>query len=121
MPHSRQKAGNYGEELAVKFLKQKGFEIVEQNYRFGHGEIDIVAKENNTLVIVEVKYRNNLEFGPPELAITKTKQKQVRYIAEMYVNQKEKTMEFENVRIDVIAILKLPNHEPQINHIVNAF
>lgn len=121
MPHQKQKTGNYGEELAVKFLQQNGYEIVEQNYRFGHGEIDIVAKDKNTLVFVEVKYRNNLEFGPPVLAVTKTKQKQVRKIAEMYINEKEKQVKFEDARIDVIAILKLPNHEPKINHIINAF
>jgi putative endonuclease len=121
MPHSKQKLGNYGEQLAVKFLKKIGIEIIEQNYRYGHGEIDIVAKDKKTLVFVEVKYRNNLEFGPPELAVTKSKQKQVRKIAEMYINEKENEVEFEDSRIDVIAILKLPNHDPEINHIVNAF
>jgi len=121
MPHGKQKAGNYGENLAVKFLKQNGYEIIEQNYRFGHGEVDIVAKERDILVFVEVKYRNNLEFGPPELAITKSKQKQVRKIAEMFISQRGKEMDFERSRIDVIAILKLPNEEPRINHIVNAF
>ena len=121
MPHQKQKTGNYGESLAVKFLTKNGFEIVEQNYHYGHGEIDIVAKEKDTLIFVEVKYRNNLEFGPPELAVTKSKQKQVRKIAEMYIYEKEKEIEFEDARFDVIAILKLPNHEPKINHIINAF
>lgn len=121
MPHAKQKTGNYGETLAVKFLKEKGFEIIEQNYRFGHGEIDIVAKERDILVFVEVKLRNNLEFGPPELAISKSKQKQVRKIAEMFIHQKGKEIDFERSRIDVIAILKLPNEQPKINHIINAF
>lgn len=121
MPHSKQKKGNYGEELAAKFLVENGYEILERNYRFGHGEIDIVAKENDTLVFVEVKYRNNLEFGPPELAITKAKQKQVRKIAELFIYQNGDKIQFEEARIDVIAILKLPNESPQINHIENAF
>jgi len=121
MPHGKQKAGNYGENLAVKFLKQNGFDIIEQNYRFGHGEIDIVAKEQDILVFVEVKFRNNLEYGPPELAISKSKQKQVRKIAEMFIHLKGKEIDFERSRIDVIAILKLPNQDPQINHIINAF
>lgn len=121
MPHSRQKKGDYGEELAVKFLKEKGYQIIEQNYRYGHGEVDIVAKENNTLVFVEVKFRKNLEFGPPELAITKGKQKQVRKISELFIKSKGDKVDFEDARIDVVAILKFPNQDPQINHIKNAF
>ncbi len=121
MPHSKQKKGTYGEDLAVKLLTEKGYTIIERNYRFGHGEIDIVAKENETLVFVEVKYRNNLEFGPPELAVTKAKQKQVRKIAELFIYDNDGKIDFEEARIDVIAILKLPNEDPQINHIENAF
>jgi putative endonuclease len=121
MPHSKQKKGSYGEELALKFLKEKGFEILEQNYRYGRGEIDIVAMDKNELVFFEVKYRNNLEYGPPEYALTKSKQKQVRKISELYIMEKGDEIEFENARIDVIAILHLPNKNPEINHIENAF
>ncbi len=121
MPHSKQIKGNYGENLAVKFLKEKGFEIIEQNYRHGHGEIDIVAKENETLVFVEVKLRKSLEYGPPELAINNAKQKQVRKIAERFIYQKGHKIEFEEVRIDVIAILAPQNEKPEIRHIENAF
>lgn len=121
MPHEKQKKGNYGEDLAVKFLQEKGYDIVERNYRYGHGEIDIVAKIKDILVFVEVKFRKSLEFGPPELAITRTKQKQVRKIAELYIYDKGEKIDFEDARIDVIAILKLPNESPQINHIENAF
>ncbi|MDZ7766097.1 MAG: YraN family protein [Melioribacteraceae bacterium] len=113
--------GSYGEELAVKFIKEKGYEIIEQNYRYGHGEVDIVAKDKDTLVFIEVKFRKNLEFGPPELAVTKSKQKQVRKISELFIMDKGEKVEFKDARIDVIAILKFPNEDPQINHIINAF
>lgn len=121
MSDSKQKAGNYGEELAVKFLKEKGFEIIERNYRYGKGEIDIIAKDKNELVFFEVKYRNNLEYGSPEYALTKSKQRQVRKISELYIMQKGNELTYENARIDVIAILNLPNEKPNINHIENAF
>jgi putative endonuclease len=76
-----------GEELAAKILKEKGYEIIERNYRYGHGEIDIIAIDpgDGYTVFVEVKTRKNLEYGEPEYAITKTKQKQIRKIAELYL------------------------------------
>lgn len=121
MPHSKQKKGSYGEELAVKFLKEKGYEIIEQNYRYGHGEVDIVAMDKKELVFVEVKYRKNLEYGSPEYAVTKSKQRQVRKISELYIMEKGDDIEFDNARIDVVAILNLPGNKPEINHIENAF
>ena len=116
---NKRDTGNYGEELACRFLKNLGYEIVEQNYQFGHGEIDIVAKDKETLVFVEVKYRQNLEYGPPELSIPISKQKQIRKTAEAYLY--EKKIKDQTCRIDVIAILHLKDTQPQINHIINAF
>lgn len=116
---NKRKTGNYGEELACRFLKNLGYEIIEQNYHFGHGEIDIIVKDKETLVFVEVKYRKNLEFGPPELSIPISKQKQIRKTAEAYLYEKE--IKDQTCRIDVIAILHLKDSKPQINHILNAF
>ncbi len=119
MSDAKQKLGQIGEDLAVKLLTGKGFEIVERNYRYGHGEIDIIAKDGDELVFVEVKTRHNLEYGEPEYAVTKKKQKQIKKIAELYLYEKE----IENVdcRIDVIAVLMEKGKDPVINHIVNAF
>lgn len=111
--------GDRGEDIAADLLEKDGYEIIERNYRYGHGEIDIVAKKNNILVFVEVKTRKNLEFGPPELAITKNKQRQIRKIAEAYIF--ENTSSGMDCRIDVIAILLRKNLPPKINHIENAF
>ena len=119
MAENKKQFGNKGEQLAAKFLADKGFEIIEQNYRYGKGEIDIIAKDSDTLVFVEVKTRKNLEFGPPELAITKGKQSQIKKIANAYLY--EKKIKDIDCRIDVVAILMLKESKPVINHIVNAF
>jgi putative endonuclease len=119
MGGEKQKLGQIGEDLAVKLLIGKGYEILERNYRYGHGEIDIIAKEGGELVFVEVKTRNNLEYGEPEYAVTKKKQKQIKKIAELYLYEKE--IEEIDCRIDVIAILMEKGKDPVINHIINAF
>ncbi|MBI1931993.1 MAG: YraN family protein [Ignavibacteriales bacterium] len=111
--------GNYGEKIATDFLVEKGFEIIEQNYHFGHGEIDIIAKEKDILVFVEVKTRKNLEFGDPILAVTKNKQRQLKKIAEAYLYEKE--IKNTDCRIDVIGILLNKNLPPKITYIENAF
>ena len=116
---TNKESGDKGEELACRFLQKNGYQIIKRNWRYSHGEIDIIAKENNTLVFIEVKTRYNLEFGAPELAVTKSKQSQIRKMSEAYLYINEITDQ--ECRIDVIAILLLGNNTPQINHIKNAF
>lgn len=118
---NRKTIGQEGEDLAVEYLVSKGFEIITRNYRYGHGEIDIIVndKSNNHLVFVEVKTRKNLEFGEPENAITKSKIKQLKKIAEAYLYEKEiKEVE---CRFDVIAIIWNRETKPKITHFKNAF
>jgi len=115
---STKEKGKEGEELAVSFLVEKGFEIIERNYRYGKGELDIIAREKDFLVFVEVKSRESLEYGFPEEAVTKRKTAQIRKIAEAYLA--EKNITDENIRFDVVAILFL-NNEVTINHYENAF
>ncbi len=119
MSKYKKEFGNFGEDLAEEYLKKKGFKILQRNYRYSRGEIDIIAKDNDILVFVEVKTRVNLEFGPPELAITKKQQQQIRKTAEAYLIDKNITDT--GCRIDVVAILKIKNKPPRINHIINAF
>ena len=121
MSQETKKLGDEGEEMAAEFLLSKGYEIIERNYRFGKGEIDIIAMDpdNKFLVFVEVKSRKNLEFGEPEYAITKNKIKQVRRIAEAYLYEKE--IKDADCRFDVIAILLRSKIKPIINHYENAF
>ncbi len=113
--------GKAGEEIAVRFLRDNGFEIIEKNYRYGHGEIDIIVKDpdDGFTVFVEVKTRKNLEFGEPEYAMTKSKQKQVKKMAELYLY--DKGIEEIDCRFDVVAILLTDKNNPEINHYKHAF
>ncbi|OGU59673.1 MAG: YraN family protein [Ignavibacteria bacterium RBG_13_36_8] len=119
MSKDKKQLGNLGEELAVKYLTKKGYEILERNYRYERGEIDIIAKDKDILVFIEVKTRENLEYGYPEESVTKGKQKQIRKVAEAYLWEKD--IKGQECRIDVIAILLQDQGKPVIKHIENAF
>ncbi|MCX7875213.1 MAG: YraN family protein [Melioribacteraceae bacterium] len=114
---NKRKKGKEGEELASNFLKSMGYEIIEMNYQFGHGEIDIIAKDKNEIVFVEVKTRKSLQFGSPEYAFTKAKINQVKKIAQAYLI--ENNLVNNSARIDAIAILIVKDCEPIINHYKN--
>ncbi|HIE26995.1 TPA: YraN family protein [Candidatus Poribacteria bacterium] len=120
MKHSKKQIGEIGESLAVKFLKQKGYRIIEQNYRSTWGEIDIVAQDEDILTFVEVKTRRSLKFGTPQLAVTNSKQRKISKAALEYLQE---NVLFDSVcRFDVISIVFPPEpSEPIIEHIENAF
>ena len=115
---SRKETGNRGEQLAMKYLLRLGFEIVELNYRFGHGEIDIVARDGETLVFCEVKTRYNDEFGPPEFALTPRKQQQIRKVAHGYLY--EHSIENQECRFDVVTV-RMQVTPPDVRYIRDAF
>ncbi len=121
MSKATKKFGDEGEDIAVELLISKGYEIIERNYRYGKGEIDIIAMDpgKKYLVFVEVKSRKNLEYGEPEYAITKNKIRQVKKIAEAYLYENE--MSETDCRFDVVAILFRSQIKPIINHYENAF
>jgi putative endonuclease len=115
----RKSLGARGEEIAAAYLKGKKFSIVERNFRCKGGEVDIIARDGKTLVFVEVKTRRNLSFGPPQLALTSFKQRQISKAALTWLAKNK--MFGASARFDVIAIL-IPDHEvPVIDHIRDAF
>ena len=114
----KRRLGPEGEEIARRYLVGRGMEIVEMNYRFDRAEVDIIAREGETLVFCEVKTRDNDEFGPPEYAVTTRKQRQIRKAAEGYLYDHE--IKEQECRFDVVAI-RLVKGAPEINHIRNAF
>lgn len=109
--------GKIGEELAVNYLIGKGYEILERNWRNKHKEIDIVAKDGGTLVIVEVKTRQSDGFGEPDMAVTRQKQRCLVYAANAYVFSKRLDLD---IRFDIISIV-FNQGNPKIDHIEDAF
>lgn len=94
--------GKNGEKRAASFLKGKGYKILAQNYRSPFGEIDIIAKDNDTFCFVEVKSRSSKGFGLPQEAITKSKQKHMSKAALNYL--KENKLLDEKARFDVVTL-----------------
>lgn len=121
MTKSTKQFGDEGEEIAVEHLKEKGYEIIERNYRFSKGEIDIIARDPGTgyTVFIEVKSRKNLEFGDPVYSITKNKIKQIKRMAELYLYDKE--INEIDCRFDVVTVLLRGKQKPVIEHYENAF
>jgi putative endonuclease len=114
----KKELGKKGEELALQFLKKRGYRIIGRNYVCKMGEMDIIAKEKDTLVFVEVKARTSTTFGPPQLAVNSAKQRQLSKVALNFL--KEKHLEDVKARFDVVAILLRPKGE-QIELIRDAF
>lgn len=120
MLKSAKEVGSKGEKLATKFLKRKGYKIIQRNYSCKLGEIDIIAERDKTIIFVEVKARQTQEFGVPQYAITSTKKNQISKVALWYL--KEKKQIERSCRFDVIAIMFTPeSRKPEIEHIENAF
>jgi putative endonuclease len=111
--------GDRGEELAASFLEKHGIRVVERNFRCKGGEVDIVARDGNTVVFVEVKTRRNLAYGVPQLAITPFKQRQISKAALTWLAKKRQHNA--PARFDVIAILLESEHTFSIEHIRDAF
>jgi putative endonuclease len=115
---TRIKTGKKGEDLAVAHLQQLGYRILERNYRCPLGEMDIVAKDKDTIVFVEVKSRRTEEFGDPELAVGKTKQRKMTQISLYYLGQKKDSQV--KARFDVVAV-KMLRDRTEIKLIQDAF
>jgi putative endonuclease len=111
--------GRRGEEIALEYLRRKGFRIVSRGFRLFHGEIDIIAWDGETLVFVEVKTRATTEFGLPEEAVTPAKQVQIRKIARGYLVTSG--LGEPDCRFDVLAILVPEGEDPAITHYPDAF
>lgn len=120
-PSHNRSTGSRGEEIAVAFLTAHGYRIIERNFRCKGGELDIVARApgDGSLVFVEVKARRDTSYGPPQLAVTPFKQRQISKAALTWLSQKR--LHDSHSRFDVIAILLEDDGAHSIEHIVNAF
>ncbi|MCI4671416.1 MAG: YraN family protein [Bacteroidia bacterium] len=113
--------GKKGEQLACEFLMTKGYHILDQNYRYEKGEIDLVVlrMEPAELVFVEVKTRSSEKWGFPEESVTEAKKKMIFKTADAYLY--EKNMWTVPVRFDIIAINMKDPENPMFHHIEDAF
>ena len=107
MTDERLHFGQEGEKAAVRFLKKKGYRVVEKNYRHKSGEIDIVAEHDQVLVFVEVKSRADGEKGDPLEAVTSSKQRKIAQVAKAFLAQHR--IQDRVCRFDVVGIQGDPN------------
>ncbi len=113
MVDKRRIFGNAAEADAAAFLKSKKMKIIDVQYRNRFGEIDIIAKDGDEYVMVEVKARKNHEFGYPEESVTKSKLRKIAIVAEHFMSDHSGI----DWRIDVIAI-EYDHTPPKITHII---
>ena len=111
--------GELGESIATTFLKGVGFSIVERNFTCVCGELDIIARDGRSIVFVEVKCRKNKAYGPPQLAVTPFKQRQISKAALVWLSKRR--LYDAEARFDVVAIVLHEHDLPEIEHIRNAF
>ena len=109
--------GKHGEELAVEYLQKNGYEILETNWFFQKAEIDIIAKKENTLAVVEVKTRSTVDFGLPQDFVKPKKIQLLVKAVNSYVTENDLDIE---VRFDIIAISK-QGQDFVIEHLIDAF
>lgn len=114
---SNRSVGDQGEGIALRYLESLGYELVERNHRTRYGEIDLIVRDEETLVFVEVKYRRGTGYGSPLEAVTQRKQEKIRAVAEAYLA--ESGEDFDEVRFDVVGILA--GAGAGIEHVIDAF
>ena len=117
MMDKRKDTGNIGEDIVAKYLEEKGYEIIERNFRCKLGEIDIIAKDKEEIVFIEVKKKKILSYGNPADSVNEPKQKHIYKAAEYYLLINNKLDNF--TRIDVIEVY-LNNSGYKINHMKKA-
>jgi len=110
--------GERGEELAFHFLQEKGWAIIERNWRYGRAEVDLIARDADVLIFVEVKTSRSDLFGPPEAWVSNRKMKLLARAATAYMDLHQYRDE---IRFDVVAV-RIPYHGlAEIRHLPDAF
>ena len=118
MSNKKQQFGKRGESLAARHLKRNGYRIIEKNFRTKQGEIDIIAKDKDTIVFVEVKSRKTDRFGNPKWAITPRKQHKISMVALQYLKATQQINA--KARFDVVSINRA-RESRRVELVKNAF
>ena len=111
--------GQYGERVAARHLEQNGLQVIECNWRCGQGEIDIVAREGELLVFVEVKTRSSERYGVPAEAVNWAKRNRIRGLATMWLAQHPHP--YGKLRFDVVSVLRRTAGASVVDHYRDAF
>ncbi|MBI5846374.1 MAG: YraN family protein [Nitrospirae bacterium] len=109
--------GRKGEDLAAALCKEKGLTVIEKNFRTPFGEIDLIAKDGNIIVFIEVKTRTGDAYGAPFEAVTSRKRAKITKVAMSYLKRFRKEVP---ARFDVISI-SMKNGKPDLEYIQDAF
>lgn len=118
MSAGRQAFGELGERIAERWLRRRGWRVVQRRFRSGHRDIDLVVERDGTVAFVEVKARRGAEFGGPVQAVNYRKRKQLERSAYVWIDRHGR--EAESYRFDVIGVL-LDGAEVRVCHVENAF
>ena len=118
MSVARQAFGELGERIAERWLRRRGWRIVQRRFRSGHRDIDLVAERDGTVAFIEVKARKGAGFGGPVQAVNHRKRKQLERSAMVWIDRHGR--EAESYRFDVVGVL-LDGAEVRICHVENAF
>jgi putative endonuclease len=110
------KTGNIGETLAAEFFVEKGFKILERNYRHGHAEIDLIVQREDWVLFIEVKTRSTFEYGEPEDFVTHRKVQKMYEAAEEWIFSTDWRG---HIRFDIVSV-KLTGGVPEIRHFEDA-
>jgi putative endonuclease len=111
--------GRYGERVAARCLRDAGFEVIDTNWRCPRGEIDIVAADGRTLVICEVKTRSSVAFGDPAEAVGFVKSARLRRLGTQWLADHPGA--WDEIRFDVVSVLRRPGLPAQVRHLRGAF
>ena len=110
--------GKWGEDLAASYLERLGYTILERDWKSGHRDLDIIAREGDIVVFVEVKTRHNRDFTDPEMAVDYQKIRHLQQAANHYI----KFRHIDNdIRFDIITVVGTMDETPSIEHIKDAF
>jgi len=106
--------GKWGEEVAADYLMKQGYCILERDWKSGHRDIDLIARQNDTIVFIEVKTRRNRLFAEPEQAVDWRKRKNLRAAINHYVKYRRIDLP---IRFDIITVIGYQGTAPEINHL----
>jgi putative endonuclease len=118
MSAARQTFGELGERIAERWLRRRGWRVVQRRFRNGHRDIDLVVERDGTIAFVEVKARKGPEFGGPVQAVNYRKRKQLERSAMVWIDRHGR--EHESYRFDVVGVL-LNGADVRVCHVENAF